>query len=178
MLYFCAFCCNRGSNMMYKSSRSLLSIIKHQSVHWPLCLAHFTLYPVYSMWSLPVVSYMSQCCNLEPHSWTSNIVAGKILPKGWEQFIASTGSDKVFGSCELSSWEELVKHFSPPSILEELSSYRQQPSLHRFVVTQSSNKEKYFCSLAITVDIGHNQKPIAPCYEVQAEEVCLYWNLT
>lgn len=42
----------------------------------------------------------------------------KISPKGWEQLIASTGSDKVFGSCESSSWEELVKHFRPPSILE------------------------------------------------------------
>lgn len=45
----------------------------------------------------------------------------KILPKSWEQFIASTGSDKVFGGRESSSWGELVKHFSPPSILEELT---------------------------------------------------------
>lgn len=46
----------------------------------------------------------------------------KLLPKSWEQFfIASTGSDKVLGGHESSSWEELVKHFSPPSILEELA---------------------------------------------------------
>lgn len=80
---------------------------------------------------------------------------------------------------ESSSWEEFVKH-SPPSILEQLTQLIETTALSplKVIVTQSPNKEKYFCSRAITVDIGPDQKPIAPCYEVRAEEVRLYWNLT
>ena len=80
---------------------------------------------VSSQWSLPVFLNSSQCCHEEPHLSTSNIVR-KLLPKSWEQFfIASTGSDKVWGGHKSSSWEELVKHFSPPSILEELTQLIQ-----------------------------------------------------
>lgn len=141
------------------------------SIHWPFCSVHFELYPVCSLWSLPVFSYISQC--LEPHVWTLNIVTDKILPKSWEQFITSTGSDKVCGGHKSSSWVKPAKHFSAPSILEELSQLIEATARSFAVVTQSPDKEKYFCSLAITVDIGHNQKPIALCYEVQAEEACL-----
>lgn len=108
---------------------------------------------------------------------TLNIVTDKILTKSWEQFITSTGSDKVCGGHKSSSWVKPAKHFSAPSILQELTRLIETTARSFAVVTRSPDKEKYFCSLAITVDIGHNEKPIAPCYEVQAEEVCLYWNL-
>ena len=42
----------------------------------------------------------------------------------------------------------------------------------RIAVTQPA-EEEYSYNLAITVDVGPNQKPIVPCYEVQPEEVCL-----
>lgn len=101
-----------------------------------------------------------------------------MLPKSWEQFITFAGSDKVCRGHKSFSWVKPAKHFSPPSIFQELTQLIETTAPTFAVVTQSADKEKYFCSLAITVDIGCNQKPIALCYKVQAEEVRLYWNLT
>lgn len=92
MLYFCTFCC------FYNRGRS------PQSVVTP-CLPE-----QFSVLSRRTTFIDFKYCHR------------KLLPKSWEQFfIASTGSDKVFRGHKSSSWEELVKHFSPPSILEELT---------------------------------------------------------
>lgn len=81
-----------------------------------------TFYTILSGWSFSV--FFLHFSMLQP--WTTfmdfKILSQNFfLPKSWEQFIASTGLDKVFAGHALSSWEELVKHFSPPSILEELT---------------------------------------------------------
>lgn len=67
---------------------------------------------------------------------------------GWEPF-TSKSSDKVFQ-------ENLVKHFSSPSILQELSQLLEA-TVH---ASQESKAKKYFCSLGIAVDIGLNQNQL------------------
>lgn len=104
----------------YKHLRSLFSTIK-QPIRWPFCLVHFKINPLCGLWSLPV--FPVHFSALYPGTTCMDLKYCR--RQSWEQFITSTDSDKVLGGHKSSSWVKPVKHFSPPSILQELTQLVQ-----------------------------------------------------
>lgn len=107
--------------MMYKSLRSLLSTTKHANPStdphvWYISSIHST-----ACGDSPLFSYIAQLWNLELHLRTSNITVETRCQRDGSNLLHLQVQIRFFEGHGSSSWEELVKVFSPPSSLEELT---------------------------------------------------------